>query len=479
MRHIRGVARNQALLFPETIDEYITEDNPVRFIDAFVESLDLAEMGFERVEPAETGRPPYDPSDLLKLYIYGYLNRIRSSRRLEEEAGRNVEVMWLLGKLRPDFKTIADFRRDNVKAFKHVFREFTLVCGKLDLFGKELVAIDGSKFKAVNSKGRNFTRTTLKKKIEEIDEKVGRYLAELDKGDEEEKDDRRPTAGELREKIVRLKERRERYMGLERRMEESGESQVSLTDSDSRAFPEKFKVGVGYNVQTAVDGKHHLIVAQDVTNAVTDIDELSRMAIEAKGILGAERLKVLADAGYCNAREVKACEDAGIEAYTPRILTSSCRKRGLYGKEQFRYDKENDCYYCPAGKKLTYRFEGPERRRGKRRVVRYYVGAACGSCRKKRLCTETQGARRITRCPEEDAIDRMLERMRADAGIMKKRKQLAEHPLGTIKFWNQQYAFLMRGLGKVRGEFSLSALAYNIKRATGVVGVGVLIQAVA
>ncbi len=441
--------------------------------------MDLEGLAFIRTQPAETGRPPYNPSELLKLYIYGYLNRIKTSRRLEHETHRNVEVMWLLRKLHPDFKTIADFRKDNGKAFKKVFREFTVLCRKLDLFGKELVAIDGSKFKAVNSKDRNFTDKLLEKKLKEVDEKIEKYLKELDRGDEEEKEDRRPSQEELQKKIEYLKEREREYKGFRKQMAKSGDTQISLTDPDSRVFPKKFKVGVGYNVQTAVDEKHHLIVEQDVTNAVTDIDQLSNMAIKAKEALGAEKIKVVADAGYCNAKEVKACEEAGIEAYTPRIPTSNCRNKGLYGKEEFRFDFKRNCYYCPAGKTLTYRFTCTEKKRDKYRVTLYYEGTDCKQCSQKHLCTYGKANRRLQRCPEEDAIDRMNERIRAHPGIMEKRKQIVEHPFGTIKFWNNQGCFLMRGLEKVRAEFSLSTLAYNMKRAINVVGVEKLIQAVA
>ena len=470
MSYIQGAARNQAVLFPEVIDEYITEDNPVRFLDAFVDSLDLKARGFARSEPAETGRPAYYPGDLLKLYIYGYLNRVRSSRRLEQETHRNVEVLWLLKKLQPDFKTIADFRRDNTKAFKGVFRQFTMLCHKLDLFGKELVAVDGSKFKAVNSKGRNFTEGVLEKRLKEIDEKIDRYLKQLDEADEQEARDHRPAAEGLKEKIAYLKDRKHDYELMQHQMAEEGKTQISLTDPDSRAYPQKFKVGVGYNVQTAVDDKYHLIVEQDVTNAILDMEQLSGIAIRAKETLGIDTLKVAADAGYCNAEEVKVCEESGIEAYTPRIPTSTNRKKGRYTKDAFRYDLQEDCYYCPVGEKLRFRFQRRDKWRNKWRQVRYYEGKSCTTCQYRRSCTE-RPTRRIMRTPEGAAIDRMYERMRAHPEIMGKRKMIAEHPYGTIKFWNDQGCFLMRGLEKVRAEFSLSTLAYNIKRVINILGV--------
>jgi len=285
MGYIEGESRDQRVMFPAVIDDYITEDNPVRFIDAFADNLDLDELGFQRSQPASTGRPPYHPLDLLKLYIYGYMNRISTTRRLEKESHRNIEVIWLLRKLRPDFKTIADFRRDNGKAIKQLFREFSLLCRRLDLFGGELLAIDGSKFKASNSKHRNFTKKKLKRRLRDIDQKIEQYFEELDAGDEEEAEVHKPTAEELQEKIEGLKERKRRYIELKEKMETSGEDQVSLTDPDSRSMARDGKAVVGYNVQTAVDDKHKLIVVQEVTNAVTDVDQLSEIAIEAKEAL--------------------------------------------------------------------------------------------------------------------------------------------------------------------------------------------------
>ncbi len=382
-------------------------------------------------------------------------------------------------RLRPDFKTIADFRKENVKAFKKVFRQFTVLCHDLDLFAGELVGIDGTKLKGVNNKYRNYPKTLLQKKLKEINEAIEQYLTDIDKTDQEEKDLSSPNSQELQQKIERLKSSKEKYMKMIQEMEETGESQVSLTDPDSRSFSKKFGVAVGYNAQIAVDDKHHLIVEQEVTNKVTDIDELSSMSIKAKEALGVDNLKVVADAGYCNAKEIEACEEAGIEAYTPKINTSNCRKKGLYGKKQFKYDADKDCYYCPAGKKLTYRFEGFEKRRKKHRSVLYYVGEFCQICSQKPLCTESKDSRRITRCPEEGAIDRMQERIKQHPEIMEKRKQIVEHPFGTIKFWNHQNSFLMKGLENVKAEFSLSTLAYNIKRVINIIGVHKMIEALA
>jgi transposase len=473
MNYIKGVSREQKILFPEVVDDFITEDNPVRFIDAFVDRLNLDELGFQKSQLASTGRPPYHPGDLLKLYIYGYLNRVRSSRRLEKEAHRNIEVIWLLRKLRPDFKTIADFRKDSTKAFKQVFRQFILLCRKLDLFGGELIAIDGSKFKALNSKNRNFTKKKLKKRLEEIDAKIEKYLNELDAADEEEADVQKPTAEELKEKIRQLRERKDRYGKLKEGMETSGESQVSLTDPDSRLMARDWQKVVGYNVQAAVDDKHKLIVEQDVTNAVTDDDQLSGIAIRAKETLGVDQMKVVADMGYYHGDEIKTCEKEGIEPYVSKPLTSANRKLGLYGKEKFTYDSGKDCYICPGGQELTYRFEITEL--GRR--IRYYATSTCRSCEKKPQCTRNKGGRRITRWVHEHILERMQEGVEANPELMKKRKQIVEHPFGTIKHWNDQGYFLMKGLKKVRAEMSLSTLAYNIKRSINILGVSRMIEA--
>lgn len=473
MGYIEGESRDQHVLFPEVIDDYITEDNPVRFIDAFVDNLDLDELGFQRSQPASTGRPPYHPADFLKLYIYGYMNRISTTRRLEKESHRNIEVIWLLRRLRPDFKTIADFRKDNGKAIKQLFREFSLLCRRLDLFGGELLAIDGSKFKACNSKHRNFTKKKLQKRLEYIDQKIEQYFEELDAGDEEEAEVHKPTAEELRQKIERLKERRGRYGKLQDELEASGEDQVSLTDPDSRSMARDGKATVGYNVQTAVDDKHKLIVVQEVTNAVTDVDQLSGIAKEAKEALGVEQVKVVADMGYYNGEEIKGCEKEGIEPYISKPLTSANTKLGLFGKEKFVYDPKKDCYRCPAGVELTYRSENVERGRH----IRYYATGACGSCEIKAKCTRNKRGRRITRWVDEHILEKMEERVKANPELMGKRKRIVEHPFGTIKFWSNQGCFVMRGLEKVRCEMSLSALAYNIKRAINILGVQKMIEA--
>jgi len=477
MDYIEGTHRDQTVLFPESLDEYVAGENPVRVIEAFVESLDLRALGFTHTVLNETGRPPYHPGVLLGLYVYGYLNRLRSSRVLEREAQRNVEVMWLTRKLTPDFKTLANFRRNNRKAIREVCRAFTQFCRDLDLFSRDLVAIDGSKFKAVNSRGRNFTDRKLQQALKDIDQKIEAYLDELDANDAQEPEERKLSAEELKEKIKLLKERMKNYKGLQRLLDESDQSQISVTDPDSRSMP----VGggrvtdVAYNVQVAVDPKHKLIVEHEVTNAVTERGLLSKMALRAKEALGVDRLEVLTDMGYYDGQQVKTCLEAGITPYIPKPNTSANTQLGLFGKEDFRYDPQNDCYGCPAGERLTFRWQSTE----KGRQRRYYTTPACARCTLKPQCTRDPGGRRITRWGYEDLLEDMQRRVRASPGKMKLRKQLAEHPFGTIKrAWNQGY-FLTRGLENVRAEMSLTILAYNFKRVIKILGVPRMIEALA
>lgn len=379
-----------------------------------------------------------------------------------------------MGKLKPDFKTIADFRKANRNAFKGVFRQFTVLCQGLDLFGGELVAIDGSKFKAVNSTQRNFSRGKLEKKIQEMDEKIEGYLEEMDRADQDEEAPKAVSAEELKGKIETLKGRKGRYGEWLRALERSGESQISLTDPESRLMPKTPRGDVSYNVQVAVDSQHHLMVEQEVTNAVIDSSQLFAMAKRAKEILGTERLNVVADMGYYHGDEVKACEEEGIAPSIPKPNTSANTALGLFGKERFVYDAEQDCYRCPAGETLKYHFQTEELGR----QIRYYWTTACSRCQIKSRCTRNKEYRRITRWVHEELLERMEERVKANGELVKRRKQIVEHPFGTIKFWNDQRHFLMRGLENVRGEFSLSALAYNIKRAITLVGVSGLVAAV-
>jgi transposase len=477
MNYIAGSDRSEMLLLPEVLDDYIGPENPVRFIDAFVAQLDLSKAGFSNAQLNETGRPPYDPGDLLRLYLYGYLNRVRSSRGLEREAVRNLELIWLLRKLRPDFKTIADFRRDNGQAIKAVCREFILLCRRLKLFGGELVAIDSTKIKAQNSKGRNYSAEKLKAVLAEIEKKVSVYLEELDQADAQETSradsEQRLSVEELKEKIVQLKERKKELENLAQDLEKSGGRQVSLTDPDSRAMSMGRGSTVGYNVQTAVDAKHSLIVATQVTNTTSDLGALGSMAIKAQENLEAKSLSVVADKGYYNGKEVLACDLIGITAYVTKPLTSANTARGLYGKEKFRYDARENCYICPAGQKLTYRFATNE----KGRAIYYYRASGCKSCPLKAKCTRNKENRTITRLASEEVQERMAERVAANPQIMRRRKAIIEHCFGTIKRSLGYDYFLCRGLRNVATEINLTVLAYNLKRACNLVGVKNLIAA--
>jgi transposase len=473
MSYIEGASREQRILFPEAHDEYIGEDNAVRFIDAYVDGLAMEELGFKQTAPKETGRPPYDPRDLLKLYIYGYLNRLRTSRMLERECGRNVELMWLMRKLGPDFKTIAEFRKENRQSFKGVFRQFVLLCKEMGLLGGELVAVDGSKFKAVNSGQKNFSAKKLEQRLKEIDQKVECYLDEMERLDQQEKPSEEISGGELRNKIDQLKKRRGKYEELLKELKRSGEKQISLIDPDSRAMALTPKGEVSYNVQTAVDSKYHLIVEQDVTNEPLDNHQLFTLAEKTRQMLGHDQLQVVADMGYYNHQELKNCEEAGITTYVFKPRVSKNTARGLFGKEKFVYEADRDCYRCPAQQRLDFRFETEEREQR----FRYYWTTACPSCALKSQCTTDPRFHRIQRWEHEAVLERLEQRVKAHPLILKLRQQLVEHPFGTIKFWNDQRHFLMRGLEKVKAEFSLSTLAYNIKRVMNVIGVKGLLAA--
>ena len=467
MAHISGFERRQLLLLPEAVDDYVGSDNPVRFIDAFVDGLDLAAAGFGRVEAKATGRPGYAPGDLLKLYIYGYLNRVRSSRRLEAECHRNIEVIWLLRTLKPDFKTVADFRRDNRAAFRAVFRQFVLLCRRLDLYGRELLAVDGTRIKAVNNKDRNFTRSSLRAFIRAADERLEDYLKRLDEGDVEDG----ATGGgartkNLAEKIAALSEKRGRYQAMLAQLERTGEDQISLTDPDSRAMAAHTRIAVGYNIQVAVDAKNKLIVEQAVTNQVVDMGLLTQTAEPARQVLGVETIDVVADRGYFKIEDIEACEKTGCVPHVPKPQRGSSVRERLFRKDEFRYDGGLDAYVCPAGKLLT-----PIRHGRLRDLERVDYGnpKACRACPLRAQCTTD--ARSVFRLENEDVLDRMAERLEKRPEILDRRREVVEHPFGSIKQWMYQGAFLMRGLANVRAEFSLTALAYNLRRALNILGV--------
>ena len=479
MNYIAGSDRAEVLLLPEALEDYLAPENPVRFIDAFVAQLDLAKEGFRHGQLHETGRPPYDPGDLLRLYLYGYFNRVRSSRGLEREAERNLEVIWLLRKLRPDFKTIADFRRENASGIKAVARQFTLLCRKLELFGGELVAIDSTKIKAQNAKGRNYSAAKVQALLAEAEKKVSAYLRELDESDAAENSNQvgleaRLSVAELKEKIAQLEERKSELQGVAKDLEESGERQVSLTDKDARAMSMGRGSTIGYNVQAAVDARHSLIVATEVTNTTSDLGALGTMALKAQEALGAEKLSVVADKGYYNGKEVLLCDTIGVTAYVAKPLTSANTAQGLYGKESFKYDAPNNCYHCPAGKKLSYRFATNE----KGRAIYYYRASECKSCPLKAKCTRNKENRTITRAAFEEVQERMAERVARSPHLMRRRKAIIEHCFGTIKRSLGYDYFLCRGKSAVATEIHLTVLAYNLKRVCNLVGVRELIAAV-
>ena len=475
MTHIAGHDRAQTLLLPESLDDYVGPENPVRFIEAFVGGLDLPAAGFVRVAAKRTGRPGFAPADLLKLYVYGYLNRVRSSRRLEAETHRNIEVIWLLRHLRPDYKTIADFRRDNRKAFRPVFRQFVLLCRQLDLFGRELLAVDGTRIKAVNNKNRNFTRASLAKFIELADARLDDYLRRLDQSDAAEGTTGGSRVENLAEKIAAVRERRARCQAMLAQLDRTGEDQVSLTDPDSRAMAAHTRVAVGYNVQVAVDPKHKLIVEQQVTNQVVDMGLLTETAEAAKEALGVETIEAVADKGYFKTEDIEACERAGIVPYVPRPQRGPSVRAGLFRKDEFQHDPASDSHVCPAGQRL-HPYSSSLLRGLKK--VNYVNKLACDDCKIRSQCTKGP-FRTVSRLENEAVLDRVAARLAKRPGVLDLRRETVEHPFGSIKQWMGQGAFLTRGLEKVRAEFSLTALAYNLRRVLNIVGFAELMAAVA
>src|ERR1700676_2751494 len=463
-----GDDRGQSTLFPERLDEYVGDENPVRAIDVFVDELDLAGLGFEGVEPQATGRPAYHPAALLKIYVYGYLNRVQSSRRLERECQRNVELVWLTGRLMPDFKTIADFRKDNGQAIRKVCRAFVLLCRRLDLLGDASVAIDGSKFKAVNNRDKNFTEAKMKRRLEQIDESVARYLSQLDTADRQGPTVPEAKTTRLKEKIAKLREEIARLNVLNAQMMASEDKQISLTDPDARSMATSGKGSgiVGYNVQSVVDTTHHLIVAHEVTNVGTDRNQLSNMAEQARTEIGAETLDVVADRGYYDGHEILACETVGITVTLPKPMTSSAKAAGRFGKQDFVYVAADDVYRCPAGERLTYRFTTEEA--GK--TLRRYWTTACRTCALKARCTPGK-ERRISRWEHEAVLETVQDRLDRNPDKMRGGRETVEHPCGTIKAWMGATHFQMRRLPKVASEMALHVLAYNMKRVMQILGV--------
>jgi transposase len=475
-RFVEGMDRGQITLFPDCLEDWICEDNPVRVIDVFVDGLDLAELRFGGVEPEVTGRPSYHPSVLLKLYIYGYLNRVQSSRRLEREAGRNVEVMWLIGRLVPDHKTIADFRKDNGPAIRKVCAQFVALCREIGLLTKASVAIDGSKFKAVNNRDKNFTRAKMERRLAQIEESVARYLSQLDTADLQEPSEALAAkTAHLKDKLAKLASEMERLKAIEKAMLASPDQQISLTDPDSRSMATSGRGSgvVGYNVQVAVDTEHHLIVTHEVTNTGSDRSQLAKVASQAKAVLGADRLDVVADRGYFNSPEILACAQADIIVTLPKPMTSGAKSDGRFGKQDFVYLSAEDVYRCPAGEKLNYRYTNEED--GK--TLRRYWTTACPRCPLKARCT-TGPERRITRWEHEHLLEAVQERLDANPQAMRVRRETAEHPFGTLKMWMGATHFLMKRLPKVATEMALHVLAYNLMRVMNIIGVKPLLAAI-
>lgn len=473
MCYVIGVERNQSMLLPETVEEYVGENHPVRAIDAFVGALDLAGLGFAKSRPATTGRPPYDPGDLLRLYLWGYLNRVASSRRLEVECGRNLEVIWLLRCLAPDFKTIADFRRDNAVALKGTFRQFTFLCRELGLYGRELVAIDGTKLKASNNPAKRASAEQLEKTLAEIDERIAGYLVEAESADTDLLGEplaaTQPVAG-LKKKLAALRERQARYQEALAVAQASGEK-APLIDPQCQSLK---KVGLGYNAQVAVDEKNHLIVVAEIARQPTDHAQLPVVAKQVRAILESPETKFTADAGYHDRGALAEAEEAELLTFVPRPKKGSATQAGTYHKSAFSYQAESDAYRCPAGQVLKRK--GSYQKHGD--VTFSYSNAeACRACPLKSRCTKS-AYRRIERWEKEAVIESIEARVAAHPELIKKRKAIVEHPFGTIKFWRGQGALLTRGRRQVQAELSLSALAYNLTRVLALLGVAGLIAAI-
>src|SRR5450631_1672697 len=475
-RFVQGAVRGQATLLPECLDDWIDENNSVRAIDAFVDALELVDLGFAGVDPAATGRPSYHPAILLKLYIYGYLNRVQSSRRLEREAGRNLEVLWLLGRLVPDHKTIADFRKDNGPAIRKVCARFIDLCREIGLLTKASVAIDGSKFKAVNNRDKNFTVGKVERRRAQLEESVARYLSQLDTVDLQD-----PSEGlamktvRLQDKLVKLRLEMDKLAAIETLMLASPDNQISLTDPDSRSMATSGRGSgvVGYNVQVAVDTEHHLIIAHEVTNSGTDRAQLANVGHQAKEVLGVDKLEAVADRGYYSGEEIKACDDAGIEVTLPKPMTSGAKSKGRFGKQDFVYLSDEDVYRCPAGERLVYHMTSEQD--GK--LIRRYWTNVCRSCPLKSNCTPGN-ERRIPRWEHEHVLEAAQKRLDVNPQAMRQRRETVEHPFGTLKMRMGATHFLMNRLPRVATEMALHVLAYNFTRVMNIIGVGPLMTAI-
>jgi transposase len=478
MEHKSGRSREQIILFPEAIEDYITEENPVRFIDTFVDRLDTIKLGFEHAVLKETGRPPYDPKDLLKLHLYGLLNRIRSSRLLERETKRNLEVIWLLKHISADHKTISDFRKNNGKAIKKTFKEFYLICKELDLYGGELAAVDSSKFKASNARDKVVDKETIEKRIEKIEQSIDMYLEELDNNDKTEPEDKAITKEELDQKIEILKKKKIQLEEAEKELLKTTEKYISLTDKDCRLIKDKDGIEPSFRMQTAVDEKHSMIIDFEMTEKSADNNHLLEMSKKAKKALGVEELTVVADAGYFDSIEIKECEDNKITTYVPipkqKVSSKTKVPAEEYYFDKFTYDEHEDLYYCPEGEKLIYK--NTYRDNDRKKTIHIYSTDKCNKCINKNKCTLSPRGREIHRWEHAAVIDRLRERLQQTPELIKRRKAIIEHIFGTLKkIWNY-YGLQLRGLKNVSTEAALMCLAYNIRRAISIVGTKKLIM---
>jgi transposase len=488
-----GESREQASLLPPRVEDYVGPDNPVRAIESFVYALDLAKLGFRHADRGaeEVGQPPYAPADLLKLYLYGYTNQVRSSRRLEREACRNLELIWLLKSLKPGYRTIANFRKENWEALKAVKRSFVLLLRELELVGGSVVAIDGSFFHGDASKASIFTRKRLAEQIAKLDleiEAYGKSLEDNDAAEAKENGTGGPRnggggdGGDIGTKVATLMAKRSRAQADLTRLEESDETQLSLTDPDARLLVKNGQGIAGYNVQIAVDDKHNLIVASEVVNDSSDVGQLHAMANAAKQALDAERLQALADEGYYSSLELKTCEDNGITAYVP-VPEGNGRleNEGRFSLKDFSYDAVADAYHCPAGQPL-HRTKGESWENTSGRIEIRYAGrkAVCGACPLRARCLSPKAiTRSIRRWEYEDVLERHRARMQGAGELMRRRSGIVEHPFGTLKCRAGYRHFLVRGFNKVRGEWSLMGLCYNFTRVLNILGFEGFIAAIA
>jgi transposase len=465
--HIQGQSRDQATLFPERLDDLIGDDNAVRVIDAFIESLDLKVLDFVKIESQATGRPPYHPGDLLKLYLYGYMHQVRSSRRLERECQRNVEVLWLLNRLAPDFKTIANFRVDNRSALMRVCRAFMQFCRSQSLYGGEQVAIDGSKFRADNSVGKVTHKADLEKQLKRLDQRIDAWLDTLQDNDD---DDQPPTGGNTRAALEALQAERETLTERIKAMDDAGISAQPDSDPEARLMRHG---NIGYNVQSTVDGKHRMIADVDVVQDASDLKQLYRMARRTQLQLGSPELEVLADAGYSNGKLLKRCQAHGMRPYVPvqRAMNNQCGG-GYFDKTAFSYHAKGDYYECPAGERL------PKKTKSSKDRLYLYTSEGCGQCRLRAQCTASK-QRWVSRHFEEDVLSEVADRTAANPLMMRRRKGMVEHPFGTLNRRMDGGRFLVRGLQKVKAEMALAVTAYNLTRAINLLGARQLCQALA